>query len=88
MTYPERVAFEFLVRSGVEFEHQKPISGFYVDFCINDVIIEIDGEYWHPVGNEKDRVRDEKLVSEGYTVFRIRSKDNIEEQLQQILSVG
>lgn len=87
MTYPERVAFDFLEKKGVLFEHQKHIIDFFVDFCIDDVIIEIDGEYWHEEGNEKDRIRDELLIAEGYKIFRIRSKEPIEERIEQILSV-
>lgn len=87
MTYPEKVAYDYLVSKGIEFEHQKPIAGFFVDFCINSVIIEIDGEHWHPEGNDKDAHRDQILKNEGYTVYRIRSKEQIEDRIQNILSV-
>ena len=87
MTYPERVAFDWLTTNKINFEPQKLIVGKYVDFCIDNNIIEIDGERWHPIGNEKDKLRDVELQELGYTVFRIRSKERIEERLKEILSV-
>ena len=71
----------------MEFEHQKAILTYFVDFCINTTIIEIDGEQWHPIGNEKDARRDSELVDNGYTVYRIRSKEKIEQRIKEILSL-
>lgn len=85
MSYPERVAYEYLQSLGVEFEHQKRVIGFYPDFVIGKTIIEIDGERWHNA--EKDAIRDKKLNDEGYVVYRIKSKENIQERINEILSV-
>lgn len=85
MTYPEQVAFDWLVKNNIQFEHQKKISKYFVDFCIGNVVIEIDGEHWHPIGNEKDALRDKEISQHGFTVYRIRSKDRIEESLTNIL---
>lgn len=87
MTYPEKIAFEFLTKNNVIFEHQKKILNYYVDFCINQVIIEIDGERWHPIGNSKDAERDRALAEIGYKVYRIRSKESIESKIEEILSL-
>lgn len=84
MTYPELVAFNWFTDHNVSFEHQKKINSYFVDFCIDNVIIEIDGERWHPIGNEKDKIRDEELTSLGYEVIRIRSKERIEDRLTEI----
>ena len=62
------------------------IPNNFVCFCIDNIIIEIDGEKWHPLGNEKDAKRDLQLSNIGYVVYRIRSKENIQNRLQQILS--
>ena len=86
MTYPERVAFDFLERSGVEFEHQMKIDAFFVDFIVGKTIIEIDGEYWHDP--DADAKRDEVLVSKGYVVHRIKAKERIEARISEILSIG
>jgi len=85
MSYPERVAYEFLQSLGVEFEHNKRVIGFYPDFIIGTKIIEIDGERWH--NSEKDAIRDKKLNGEGFEVYRINSKENIQERIKEILSV-
>ena len=53
MTYPERVAYDWLTRNGVEFKHQfnfvSDKFNRYVDFFCEakNIFIEIDGEYWH-----------------------------------------
>lgn len=89
MTYPEKVAFDWLNSNNIEFEHQLKILDYFVDFCIEKIIIEIDGERWHPLNNENDRIRDEILASNGYTIYRIRSKEHIENRLKEIFrSVG
>lgn len=85
MSYPERVAYEFLQSLGISFEHQKRVIGFYPDFVIGMKIIEIDGERWHNV--EKDAIRDKKLNDAGFEVYRIKSKENIQERIKEILSV-
>lgn len=86
MTYPEQVAFDFLKRHNIVFEHQKKIDRFYPDFVVGNVVIEIDGAQWHD--EEKDKVRDQIISSYGYTVIRIDSKENIEEKLTQILGMA
>ena len=85
MSYPEKVAYEYLQYLGVDFSHQKRIEGYYPDFVIGKIIIEIDGERWHNA--EKDAIRDKKLNEAGYFVYRIRAKDNIQEKIKNILSV-
>lgn len=85
MSYPEKVAFDFLTQHGIDFEHQKKIDKFFPDFVIGSVIIEIDGANWHD--QEKDRIRDTVLTEHGYRVFRIDSTENIEERIKEILGV-
>lgn len=85
MSYPERVAFDFLTREEIEFEYQKQIGNFYPDFVMGNVIVEIDGERWHD--NEKDQVRDEWLRGQGYEVYRIKARSRIEDSLKNILSM-
>lgn len=82
MSYPEKVAYEHLQSLGITFEHNKHIEKYWVDFCIENVIIEIDGEYWHD--REKDTMRDEELRLMGYVVYRIPAKSNIETEISNI----
>jgi len=85
MSYPERIAYDYLKRNNIVFEYQKSIDRFFVDFCINKTVIEVDGEYWH--NEEMDKIRDNILNNNGYVVYRIKAKENIEERLKKLLSV-
>lgn len=85
-TYPERVAGDWLDKHNIAYEKNKKIGRYYPDFVIGSIIVEIDGEYWHDA--EKDCVRDKELGDLGYTVHRIKSKERIEERLQELLGVG
>lgn len=82
MSYPERVAFDYLTRMGIEFEHQKQVDKYFPDFIVGKVIVEVDGERWHDA--EKDKQRDAVLESYGYSVIRIKATDNIESRLEEI----
>ena len=84
MSYPERVAYDYLTNLGVRFEHQKKVGKYYPDFLIGDTIIEIDGARWH--NQDKDKERDGVLNELGYTVYRIDSKEFIERRIEQILT--
>lgn len=83
MSYPEKVAYEFLSRGNIKFEHQAKIESYYVDFLIDNLIIEIDGEYWHD--DEKDAIRDKHLNTLGFIVHRVKAKSRIEESIREIL---
>jgi len=50
------------------------------------LIIEIDGDYWNPIGNERDKQKDEMHKVNGYDVVRIRASENIEEKLKELFS--
>jgi len=52
----------------------------FFDFFIKDVnkVIEFDGDYWHNEtrGNiERDKLRDESILNEGYQILHIRERD-------------
>lgn len=85
MTYPEQVAHDWLVANNIEFDHNKKVGKYFPDFLVGSTIIEIDGEHWHPIGNERDAIRDSELRSFGFNVYRIRSTERIEERLAEIL---
>ena len=84
MSYPEKVAYDWLIANNVKFEHQKKIGRYYVDFFITDtkLIIEIDGQYWHD--KDKDEKRDEIINKLGYKIIRIFAKENIHKRLSDI----
>ena len=86
MSYPEKIAFDWLTDKGIQFEHQYRIQvdgkTIYPDFRIGNMLIEIDGSYWH--NKEYDAERDTKLSALGFTVFRINAKERIQERLVEI----
>lgn len=88
MTYPEKVAFDWLEQQEVEFDHQYRIQladkVIYPDFRVGNLLIEIDGSYWHD--SEADNRRDEVLKGMGFDVLRINAKDNISERLTEVFS--
>lgn len=84
-TYPERVAGDWLERNNISYERNKKVDLYYPDFIIGNVIVEIDGEHWHD--EDKDNVRDKVLTDLGYTVYRIKSKERIENRLEEIFGV-
>lgn len=85
MSYPEKIAFDYLTQQGIEFEHNKKVGKYYPDFILGNLIIEIDGEHWHD--KENDAIRDEELNKLGFNVIRISTKEHIENRLKEILSV-
>jgi len=75
---------------GLKFRRQHPIGGYIVDFvCLEKkVVIECDGGH-HALQTERDHVRDQWLIEEGYKVFRFWDNEilrNIEGVLEMIQS--
>lgn len=87
MSYPEKVAFDWLLINQIDFIHQAKIQNYFADFLVGKIVIEIDGERWHPIGNERDKIRDEQIQSLGFSVIRILSNENIENRLKEIFGV-
>lgn len=58
------------------------IDNYFLDICILDfkLNIEYDGNYWHSFTEEKDRKRDDLLLSYGYNIIRIKSDRKIPEE--------
>ena len=82
ISYPEQIAFDWLTANNIQFEHQKKVGSYYPDFVIGNMILEIDGEYWH--NEEKDAKKDCFFRENGYTVVRVKAKEFIEARLSQI----
>lgn len=74
---------------GIEYETQKRISYYIVDFCIPSrmIVIEAMGCYWHGCSlcgfnkpehilrRERDKIRTERLMKQGYVVISIWEHD-------------
>lgn len=85
-TKPERRAGDWLELNNIPYERNKKVDRFFPDFVVGNIIIEIDGAYWH--NKEKDAERDLVLSGLGYIIYRIDANDIIEDRLQEILGVG
>lgn len=94
----ERRAAALLDALGVDYEHGAIIkSKFVVDFRIGNVILQMDGDYWHghprfePLTERqlrqqsRDRSQDAYLAKCGYTVIRIWESDLTSELLIECL---
>ena len=86
MTYPERVANDWFKFQNIPAIHNQRVGRFFPDFTVGKTIIEIDGEQWHssPEQRARDEKRDAILMSLGFTVYRIPSKEPIEKRLREI----
>jgi len=76
-TEPEKRLWRVLSSSklgGCKFRRQSVIGGYIADFLCpqRTFIVEVDGDTHDSV---KDRLRDDRLASFGYTVFRVTNHD-------------
>lgn len=74
-------ALEFM---GIQYEKEVCLlDKYFVDFLLdNNVVIEVDGSYWHD--ETKDMLRDAELTTAGFIVFRIDSKEANEKPVESI----
>jgi len=77
MSFPEKLAFDFLKKEKIEFIHNALIGKYFVDFLIGDVAIEVDGERWHDA--KKDSIRDKEISLHGVKIFRFKAKDVVKD---------
>lgn len=92
----ERIAFNWLVRRGVDFQFQTSLmggifslGGAVVDFIIGLIVWRVMGTYWHQ-GVEKtgqDTIQKELLIAMGYTVVDIWAED-LENRAEQTLTLA
>jgi very-short-patch-repair endonuclease len=78
-TYTEVQLWNYLKKKqvrGYDFDRQKPIDKFIVDFYCKDLMlaIEVDGES-HYGNTEKDKKKDKRLNELGVTVLRFDDLD-------------
>src|SRR3972149_9238319 len=89
-TLSEVLLWRYLKRKqmmGYDFDRQKPIDNYIVDFFCNELIlaIEIDGST-HNNKSEEDRIRQTKLESLGVKLLRFSDLD-IKKNMSGVLSV-
>lgn len=75
MSAPQQAARHALDELGVEYNIERRVGRYYVDFLIPDIdlALEIDGEYWHGTDRQqaKDPKRDRFLESVGLSVLHV-----------------
>jgi very-short-patch-repair endonuclease len=87
MTKEERhLWFDFLKDLPINFNHQKVIGRYIVDFyCASaNLVVELDGsQHFEKEGFKTDKIRDDYLISIGLTVKRY-SNDEINSDFEQV----
>lgn len=69
----ERAVAEYLTLRNVVFEQQVRIDRFLVDFLIGDLVVEVDGVYWHSLPGvvERDIRKASVFAQAGYSLLRL-----------------
>lgn len=99
MTKPELLCKRILEEIGINAEYQVEIkSKFIVDFRIGNIILQVDGEYWHghqrfePLTERqskqraRDTAQDKYLTACGYKIIRIWESQITKENIIKLLS--
>ncbi len=69
----ERQTREWLTTLNVAFVQHARVCGFWVDFLVDDLVIECDGQFWHGREGipERDEMKDRTWRAAGYRVLRL-----------------
>lgn len=94
-SYPEQYFIDLFNNENIkDYVRELPFCGFFIDFAFTDKLIalEIDGKQHEvPERKEKDEIKDQLLIENGWTVFRIkwfnprtqRGKDSLYPQIEE-----
>jgi len=87
-TTPEKTFEQILLTNNIEYSKQFYLSGRWFDFKIGNILVEIDGTYWHGKGMlyddmpdwrkriyENDRLKDKIAAEFGFTMKRFWSDE-------------
>jgi very-short-patch-repair endonuclease len=87
----ERIVESVLQTLAVEYEAQKHIGRWVVDFFIPSMALclECDGDYWHslPSAQERDARKDASLQQKGYTVLRLLGSQILTGELDNLINL-
>lgn len=91
-SFPEKYFITKLDELNIEYEREKQIDRYFLDFAIDNIDLEIDGSQ-HECRVEEDKRRDLLLTENGWKVFRIKWKSiktdigrkHIESELKRFL---
>ena len=80
---------------GIAYKQEVPVEGYFLDFVIGNVDLEIDGkQHTYPDRAASDQRRDKMLSKLGYSVYRIpwinpnteETKLQVKEQIESFLT--
>ena len=73
-SFPEKYWREILTVAGIDFEQERQVSIYRLDFAIGNLDLEIDGEqhYLDKRILSSNRRRDEELRAQGWKIIRVR----------------
>lgn len=72
-SYPEKYFSKILLDNNIQYEQEKKVGVYFIDFAIGKLALEIDGgQHEWPERKESDTIKDEFLSTMGYTVHRIK----------------
>lgn len=75
-SYPEQYFIDVFTNEKIQFEREKKIGRWFVDFVIGNYAIEVDGkQHDYPDRKKSDEEKDAYLKSLGWEVIRIRWHD-------------
>lgn len=78
LSFAEKFFINVLNNNGIVYETNKPMLGYFLDFAINDKMLdlEIDGkQHKYPERKQSDLIRDKILTDGGWKVYRIEWND-------------
>lgn len=64
-----------LQNNNIPFTQEAKIGKYSVDFLINNVVIELDGDYWHKYTQERDNRKTKFLEENNFIVFRFTENE-------------
>lgn len=88
----EEKMYELLNENFNKVERQHEINGYFYDFKIGDLLIEVDGYYWHKVIEDTNDETKRRLAKQnGYDLYRVEENENrninYSKELAQIKSI-
>lgn len=86
-SFPEKITFQILSELNLSLERELKVDKYFIDFAdkTRKIALEIDGKQHElPERKAKDLIKDQYLISQGWTVFRIKWKKLTEEFREEL----
>ncbi len=88
----EKIMEKSLQENYIKYSYDYPVRskyGYRIDFALPElkIIVECDGDVWHPDGNSHDRKRDGYFRSQGWKILRFKGsliETNIDSCIEKI----